>query len=93
METKHNQSRRSFLKKAAYTAPALVAMGALTLPASAHASYVYTRTTTTTNSNGAVKTTDIYKENDGSGDVKKVITKTKPNGTVVTKTKIITTLP
>lgn len=32
------QSRRTFLKKAAYVAPAVVALGALTIPASAQAS-------------------------------------------------------
>lgn len=36
-----SESRRSFLKKAAYTAPAVVALGALTAPMSAHASLVF----------------------------------------------------
>jgi hypothetical protein len=32
------EARRSFLKKAAYTAPAVMALGALSAPMSAHAS-------------------------------------------------------
>lgn len=90
MEMKQN-TRRNFLKKAAYVAPAVVAMGALTIPKSAHASYVFVRETTTTNSKGATREVDVYKENDGSGDVKKIITVTKPNGKVVVKEKIIKT--
>lgn len=34
-------SRRGFLKKVAYTAPAVIALGALTLPASAQASVIF----------------------------------------------------
>lgn len=85
------EARRSFLKKAAYAAPAIVVLGGLTLPQQAQASLIYQRTVKSTNTNGAQKTTDIFKENDGSGTVVKEITKVKPNGTVVTKTKTITT--
>lgn len=84
------EARRSFLKKAAYAAPAIVVLGGLTLPQQAQASLIYQGTVKSTNTNGAQKTTDIYKENDGSGTVVKEITKVKPNGTVVTKTKTIT---
>lgn len=35
MEMKHNESRRGFLKKAAYTAPAIMALGALNTPLNA----------------------------------------------------------
>lgn len=38
------EARRSFLKKVAYTAPAVIALGALTLPSSAQAS-VFTHNT------------------------------------------------
>lgn len=85
------ESRRSFLKKAAYAAPAIVVLGGLTLPQQAQASLIYQGTVKSTNTNGAQKTTEIYKENDGSGTVVKEITKVKPNGTIVTKTKTITT--
>ena len=34
-------SRRGFLKNVAYTAPAVIALGALTLPASAQASVIF----------------------------------------------------
>lgn len=38
------EARRSFLKKAAYVAPAVVALGALSAPVSAHASVVFNQT-------------------------------------------------
>ena len=36
-------SRRNFLKKAAYAAPVVLALGAMTAPISAHASVIFTR--------------------------------------------------
>jgi hypothetical protein len=36
----HSASRRGFLKKAVYAAPAVIALGSLTVPVSAHASIV-----------------------------------------------------
>lgn len=86
-------SRRGFLKKVAYTAPAIVAIGTLTLPASASASYILAKTVTVTNGNGGSKVVEVFKENDGSGDVMKIITKTKKNGDTVTKTKYISSNP
>lgn len=41
-----NEGRRSFLRKAAYVAPVVVALGALTSPVSAHASIVFNQATT-----------------------------------------------
>lgn len=38
MEKNINETRRSFLKKAAYAAPAIVVLGALSAPSKAHAS-------------------------------------------------------
>jgi len=38
------ESRRSFLKKVAYTAPVVIALGSLTAPVSAHASVVFNTT-------------------------------------------------
>jgi hypothetical protein len=35
------ESRRKFLKKAAYAAPVVIALGAMTAPISAHASVIY----------------------------------------------------
>lgn len=47
------QSRRNFLKKAAYAAPAVIALGALTAPVSAHASIVYHQKTAYKNGRAA----------------------------------------
>ncbi len=74
------ETRRSFMKKVVYIAPVVVALGGLTAPMAAHASYINTRSVQN-HING--KRTEVYKENDGSGDVKRVIT--KPNGKVVTR--------
>ncbi len=79
-KTQDVETRRSFLKKVAYIAPVVVALGGLTAPMVAHASYIHTRSVQN-HING--KKTEIYKENDGSHDVKRVIT--KPNGKVVTR--------
>lgn len=38
-------SRRNFLKKAAYAAPVIIALGAMTAPISAHASVIFTKGT------------------------------------------------
>jgi hypothetical protein len=73
------ESRRKFLKKAAYVAPVVVALGGLTAPMSAHASYIHTKSV----KYDTGKNVEVYKENDGSGDIKRVIT--RPNGKVVTK--------
>jgi hypothetical protein len=45
LETQKVEARRGFLKKVAYAAPAVVALGALTAPVSAQASVVYHQTT------------------------------------------------
>ena len=39
------ESRRNFLKKAAYVAPIVIALGAMTAPISAHASVIFTKGT------------------------------------------------
>ena len=40
MKNTEVSSRRAFLKKAAYAAPAVIALGTLTNPTSAHASHI-----------------------------------------------------
>lgn len=41
------ETRRSFLKKAAYAAPAVIALGSLSAPVTAHASIIYNHGTFT----------------------------------------------
>lgn len=62
-----NNSRRSFLKKAAYAAPVVMALGALTAPVSAHASYVHI---SQLQNKPAARTADLYQQNDGTKWVK-----------------------
>ncbi len=47
MIEENKNSRRSFLKKAAYAAPAIVALGSMTIPTSAAASNTVNRDTST----------------------------------------------
>lgn len=60
-----DNSRRLFLKKAAYTAPAVIALGSLAAPQSAHASYVHIASL----SNNP-RYADVYQENDGTNWIK-----------------------
>ena len=63
-------SRRSFLRKAAYTAPAVVTLGALTAPVSARASVFTHSTQTNPSTNPATITSEevIYTQ-DGTNNV------------------------
>lgn len=54
MENNVKKTRRDFLKKAAYIAPAVVALGALSAPTSGHAAVSVTFTV-----NGKTKTTIV----------------------------------
>lgn len=54
------ESRRSFLKKVAYAAPAVVALGALTAPMSAHASVVFNQKTIYNNVGKSANVTEHY---------------------------------
>lgn len=54
------EARRSFLKKAAYVAPAVVALGALSAPVSAHASVVFNQKTVYNQKNQSAFVTEHY---------------------------------
>lgn len=67
----NTQSRRNFLKKAVYAAPAVIALGTLAAPQSAHASYVYMGKLQNTKGT-TPRYADLYQENDGTKWVKTV---------------------
>lgn len=66
-KTLNSSNRRSFLKKAAYIAPVVIALGAMTAPISAHASVIYNQKTF---NNGTPKQFEAGEHYD---NVKKVI--------------------
>ena len=70
MEANTN-SRRNFLKKAAYAAPAVIALGTLASPQTVHASYVYVGKLDN-NKLTTPRSADIYRENDGTQWMKTV---------------------
>jgi len=82
-------ARRSFLKKVAYAAPAVVALGALTAPMSAQASVIFSQKTITNDKGNAASVTEHY---DNVGKFTQDGTFT-PNGgttTVYNRQKIVT---
>lgn len=65
MNTANNTDRRSFLKKAAYVAPVVLAMGPLASHASATGSKIYTNTANQTTAQAGTNNTIIV--GDGQG--------------------------
>ena len=60
-----NNSRRSFMRKVAYVAPAVVALGVLGAPTNAHASYIHVATVVNN-----PRLADVSQQNDGTKWVK-----------------------
>ncbi len=60
-----NTSRRSFMRKVAYVAPAVVALGVLGAPTNAHASYIHVATVVNN-----PRLADVSQQNDGTKWVK-----------------------
>lgn len=86
MESTQNsiESRRRFLKKAAYVAPAIIVLGSLAAPQSANASYIHVAQVNNFKSN---RTAELYQENDGTKWVKSVEADAHVTETLVHKTK------
>jgi hypothetical protein len=53
-------SRRKFLQKAAYAAPVVIALGAMTAPISAHASVIYKQSTWNAGTSGQFEAGEHY---------------------------------
>ena len=87
MEMKHNESRRIFLKKAAYTAPAVMALGSLTAPISAHASIVHMQ------GNGIIPGAKVTADYDNVADKYTNVTRTGFIGTTNIKDTVANSSP
>lgn len=78
------ESRRNFLKKAAYAAPAIMVLGTLTVPTSAHASYIYRAQVNNVPKN---RQADLYQQNDGTKWVKSIEDDSYVTETLIHKTR------
>lgn len=82
------EARRSFLKKVAYAAPAIVALGALTAPMSVQASVVFSQKTIKNNAGNTANVSEHY-DNVGKFTQDGTFTPTGGTTTVYDRVKIV----
>lgn len=87
MDTQHNESRRGFLKKAAYAAPAVIALGSLSAPVSAQASVLHL------SGNGLLPRSTVTADYDNVANKYSNVTRSGPIGTLSINDRVANTSP